>query len=122
MTTVLINDSLAQQLINDAGQEDQSIDELVEEIIENHFHRRNREKIERESQAYEQLHPELVQKHFGHWVAIHNGELVDFDKDRVALYRRIRAKFGKISVLLRQVREQPIEEIWIRSPRLEEAQ
>lgn len=120
MSSVPISDNLAQRLKFDADQENQSLGDLIEEIIEDHFYRRNQEKIERESQAYELLHPQLVQQHFGRWVAIHNGQLIDVDEDRTALYHRIRAKFGKTSVLLRQVREQPVEEICIRSPRIEE--
>ena len=34
----------------------------------------------------------------------------------MTLYRRVRAKYGQIAVLLRQVKEQPYEEIWLRTP------
>ncbi len=63
--------------------------------------------------AYEQMHPNLKKKYLGQWIAIHNKQLVDRDVDKAVLYRRVRSKYGRISVLIRQVKEQAVEEIWM---------
>ena len=77
---------------------------------------RQHEKLNQEIAAYEALHPTLKQQYVGHWGAIHEQKLVDHDLDRLALYRRICQHYGKTSILLRQVQEQPSAEIWWRSP------
>jgi len=88
----------------------------LNEAVERYLRERQREKIHRKVVAYEAMFPELRRNYFGLWVAIHEGKLVDHDDDNAALYRRVRAKYGRTSVLMRQVGEQPIEEIWLRTP------
>ncbi len=102
-----------------ARQEARTPSDLVNEALEYYYHSRQREKLNQEIAAYEAMHAKLWQSMPGEWVAIHQQKLVDQDRDRLALYRRIRAKYGRISVLLRQVHEQPTEEIWWRSVRTE---
>ena len=62
------------------------------------------------------MHDELRQKYLGEWVAVHDQKLVEHDSDGLALYRRVRARFGRISVLIRHVTEESVEEVWIRTP------
>jgi hypothetical protein len=50
------------------------------------------------------------------WIAIHNGELVDQDRDKAELYRRVRQRFGRKPVLMLEVKAEAIEEIWLRTP------
>lgn len=99
--------------------EARSPSDLINEALEYYFHARQREKLNEEIATYEEMHDQLWQSMPGEWVVIHQQKLVDHDSDRVALYRRIRTKYGRISVLLRQVREQPVEEIWWRSVHVE---
>ena len=75
-----------------------------------------REQIEQEIAAYEAMHARLWQELPGMWVAIHEGELVDYDRDKVELYRRVQERFGKKPVLLREVKAKATEEIWLRTP------
>ncbi|MDQ3249252.1 MAG: hypothetical protein M3Q45_08595 [Chloroflexota bacterium] len=102
-----------------ARQEARTPSELVNEALEYYYHTRQREKLNQEIAAYEEMHARLWQSMPGEWVAIHQQNLVDHDQHRLILYRRIRAKYGRTSVLLRQVQEQPTEEIWWRSIRTE---
>lgn len=39
--------------------------------------------------AYRAMHPDLLKTHFGQYVVVYNGELIDFDQDGTALYLRI---------------------------------
>jgi hypothetical protein len=75
-----------------------------------------REQLEQEIAAYEAMHARLWQELPGMWVAIHGGELVEQDRDKAALYRRIRDRFGHIPVLMREVKPEAVEEIWLRTP------
>ncbi len=38
------------------------------------------------------------------------------DCDKAALYRRIRDRFGRVPVLMREVKPEAVEEIWLRTP------
>lgn len=113
---ITLKPDLLETLAKDAEQESRSVNDIVNEAVELYLRERQRAKLNREIVAYEAMHSELRQKYLGQWVAIHQRELVDYDHDRVALYQRIRAKYGRISVLLRQVADQPIDEVWVRTP------
>ncbi len=112
---IVLRPELQAELERNAEQEARSVNELLNEALEYYFETRQEEKLSQEIVAYEKMHPELWQKFAGQWVAIHNEELVDHDIDDVALHRRVRAQYGQTVVLIRQVRETPIEEIWIRT-------
>jgi hypothetical protein len=116
MDTITLKPDLLKTLERDAEQEARSLDDIVNEAIECYLRERQRAKLDREIEAYEALHTELKEKHLGDWVAIHDQELVDYDRDRVALYQRIRAQYGRTSVLIRQVTDRPREEVWLRTP------
>jgi Family of unknown function (DUF6364) len=62
---------------------------------------------EREIATFHELHPMLWSKYPGEYAAIHNGQLVDHDSDRVALLDRITKIFPEDFVLVRPIREEP---------------
>lgn len=61
----------------------------------------------REIEAFHRLHPTLWEKYPGEYAAIHNGQLVDHDTDRVALLKRLTQNFPDVFVLVRPIRENP---------------
>jgi len=63
--------------------------------------------MNREFAAFEQMKPALLQSHKGKWVAIHKSKLVDYDDDRIILSKRVREKFGDVTLLIEQVRAAP---------------
>jgi hypothetical protein len=73
--------------------------------------------LDREMQAYIRLHPALKEKYFGKYVAVYGGELIDHDEDFEALYERVRSQYPHDIVWMSPVKEEPIETIYIRSPR-----
>lgn len=81
--------------------------------------RDDRTKIHAEARAFRAMHRQLIEKHLGRYVAIHEGQLVDDDQDRRKLYLRVRAKYGIIPVLIRQVTRTPEREFHILNPCLE---
>jgi len=116
MEAIALRTDLRETLEKDAEQEARSINEIVNEAVEHYVRQRQLAKLDAEIAAYERLHPELRQKYWGQWVAVHEQKLVDHDSDRTALYRRVRAQYGRTAVLIRQVTEQPSGEIWVRTP------
>jgi hypothetical protein len=81
-----------------------------------YLYTQQRQIIDREIEAYNQMHPALWRTIPNQWVAIHNEEVVDQDPDRIALYGRVRAKYRQTPVLLRQVKEDANPEIQVRTP------
>ncbi|MBE2201963.1 MAG: hypothetical protein IAE79_25370 [Anaerolinea sp.] len=63
--------------------------------------------VERERAAYLQLHDTLWKTYPDEYVAIYNGQLVDHDPDKSALYARIQEKYPTQFVLMRQVKAEP---------------
>lgn len=116
MDTIALRADLRETLERDAEQEAKSISEIVNEAVERYVHERQLAKLDTEIAAYERMYPELRQKYLGQWVAVHEQKLVDHDDDRAALYGRVRATYRRTAVLIRQVTEQPGNEIWIRTP------
>ena len=93
--------------------------DLVETAIHTYLRQVEREQIEAEAEAYQKLHPALTQRYLGQYVAIHQGQIIDHDKDFQQLHARIRQRFGRRPVLLRRVEEVPERELLFRSPSLE---
>lgn len=77
--------------------------------------------IGREESVFRALHSQLMQTHFGQYVAITNGKWVDSDSDQVQLYRRIQRDYPNQFVLIALVKSNPKEEIVVRSPRLKQS-
>ena len=62
--------------------------------------------MKKEIEAYKAMHPELVKKYLGQYVAIYQGRLVDHDAYPVALHQRITAAFPHKTVLSCLVQEE----------------
>lgn len=115
-TSVTLRPDLSDTLQISAQQQDTTVDNLVNEAVERYLREEQRHKIDQEISAYERLHPQLWRTLPGLWVAVHNGKVVDQDEDRATLYRRVRAVYGRTAVLIRQVKADVVEEIWVRTP------
>lgn len=78
-----------------------------------------RARMQREVAAYEAMHPMLVEKYLGQYVAIYQGQLVDHDVDAVSLHHRVTETYPGEVVLRRQVQREatPVLRMW--SPKLE---
>ena len=74
--------------------------------------------MQREKDAFIAMHPQLVQTYLGEYVAIHQGKLIDHDKDDVELIERMRAKLPDEVVLITEVLPELERILYLRSPRL----
>ena len=114
--TIVLRPDLRESLASSAQDAARTINDLVNEAVESYLEMRQNEILDREVAAYVRRHEELWRTMPGEWAAFHKQQLVDHDADQVALYRRIRSKYGATPVLIRQVSENPVEEIWVRTP------
>lgn len=116
MDAIVLEPDLRTWLEQDAQQEGRDVDDLINEAVARYLRERQQAKLDREITAYQTMHEELLREHAGEWVAIHRQTMIDHDTDRAALYRRIRQRYGRTSVLLREVTADPVEEVWVRTP------
>ena len=116
METIVLRNDLRQTLEIKAKEKNKSTNDIINEAIEHYLEQQQQAKLENEISAYEKLYPELHQKYFAEWVATNNQKLVDHDKDQATLCQRIRANYGSIPILIRQVTHQVQNDIWIRTP------
>jgi hypothetical protein len=113
---ITLRPDLGEALAEDARHSKHDVTDMVNEAIEVYLRDRQRRKIDQEIEAYIEMHADLWKQIPEQWVAIHNGELVDQDIDRVALHRRVHSQYRRIAVLIRQVRPDGDEVIWWRTP------
>lgn len=95
---------LLETLEQSAAHNSRSVSDLVNEaVVERYLRDQRRIQLQEEIEAYKAMHPQLVQKHLGEWVAVYKGKKVDEDADGSALHQRVRQKYGHAAVLIRQV-------------------
>lgn len=75
--------------------------------------------IRQEEAAFERMKPELLKTHKDKFVAIHDGQLVDFDDNESTLAKRVYARFGYRTILMTEVTETP-RVYHVNSPRVVE--
>lgn len=114
---------LYQRMQNLASTQNQPIDDLLEMAIslaETAFipDAAQIAAMRREEAAYEAMHAELMAEHRGDYVAIYQGELVDYDQDETSLLRRLEEIYPDQVVLMKKVRPLPEATLHFRSPRL----
>jgi Family of unknown function (DUF5678) len=121
MLTVMINDQTANQLTKIAVEQSISPENLVEKAIRDLLRAEASRILARETKAFRLMHPQLLQKYAGQYVALHQGQLIDHDADQLTLYLRIDAQYPDEVILIKQVTPE-VEEIYaVRSPRIVDA-
>ncbi len=119
MVTVTLRPDIAEQLeaLVKEGQAD--AEAVVDTALRAYLAQRRQEKIRNEMAAFDRQRTSLLDRYRGQYVAMWEGEVVDYDPDLRELHVRVFARFGHAPVLLRQVLDDPEQELTFRSPRLE---
>jgi hypothetical protein len=94
-------------------------DELATRALSSYLDRLEWEKIEAEMAAFQSQLPELLAAYPDQYVAIHEGQVIDYDADLRTLHGRVYGRMGSMPVLLQKVTTEPAADILLRSPRLE---
>lgn len=113
--------SIPESVMNDLNEliklEGAPIEEVLNRAVTHYRGELGHRKIIAEAEAYRRKHLRLRTKYLGEYIAMHNGHVVDHDRDLAALNRRIRARYGSTPVLMRLVEQVVEREIIVRSPR-----
>lgn len=120
MTTVTLQPDLMERVEQIAADQSISSDELLEVAVRAYIRQVERDRIKVEADAFHKMHAMLAEQHLGQYVAIFQGQLVDYDSDFQSLHTRIRQRYAREPVLLRRVETRPERELVFRSPRLEQ--
>ena len=105
MASVVLRESaLVYQLEQLAEQTAQPVEKVLETAVTSYLDELQRVGIHAETQAYWDLHQELVALYLNHYVAIYRGELVDHDPDVSQLEQRVRKRFWLLPVLIAPVK------------------
>ena len=112
---------LQEELIDQVRQltESEGLDtaEFVAEAIRHHLATFRQKRIAAETAAWYRLPTEERARYTGKYVAVCGGQVVDSDPDRLALYFRVRERFGRQPVLITEGGDYPIPVYRVRSPR-----
>jgi hypothetical protein len=110
LAQIPLDSDLAETLEELARQQGLSLEQIADKVVRQYVRQARREKIRVEAEHYRALYASLVPSYLDEHVAIHNGQLVDHDRDAEALVHRVRERFGHTAVLFTQVGKQPIPE------------
>ena len=114
MTIELKKPSLVERLKRLAADQAQPAEKVLETAVQTHLDQLEREAIHAGTEAFWEMHDELVRKYEGEHVAVYQGRVVDHDEDASRLERRVRAHFGELPVLIAPVTPRPRRDLrWI---------
>jgi len=114
VTIELRKPSLVEQIKRLAAEQAQPAEKVLETAVQTHLDQLEREAIHAETEAFWEMHDELVRKYEGEHVAVYQGSVVDHDEDASRLERRVRAHFGELPVLIAPVTPRPRRDLrWI---------
>lgn len=122
--TLTIPARVYREAAKEATATNRTIEQVLAEQLEGSLHpfpsihvSPNRAAMVREAEAYQRLHPTLVQQLLGYYVAIYQGQVVDQDLNEDALLERRRRNYANKVVLVRRVEAEAEAELVLRSPR-----
>ncbi|NOX61229.1 MAG: hypothetical protein GXP42_04685 [Chloroflexi bacterium] len=116
-TALKISDELARVIEEEAQNRGVSIESFLEAALRRERTLAARRKIEREQAWWLALPLSERAKYEGEFVAVHNQRIVDHDSNEIALFERIRKKYGDSPVLI--IPAEGPRELHIFSPRLQ---
>ena len=115
--TLTLHEPLASQLASAAGTRETSVEALAETVLRTFLEEEADRKLDRELEAFRTVHADLLTTYRNEYVAIHEGQVIDHDRDELSLFLRVEEQHPNVPVLIRKVRPE-VEEIYtIRSPR-----
>lgn len=111
-----ISSELAVAIQQEAETHGKSVEDFLRIALKRERVLSERQKIAEEQAWWGNLPLTERAKYAGKYIAVHNQKLVDHDTDEVALYQRIREKYGKTAVLIMPA--EGVKDIQIHSPRI----
>jgi predicted transcriptional regulator len=114
MEVTLREPELIKQIERLAQTTSQSVEKVLETAVHTYLDELERETIHTETEAFWAMHDELLKKYPDQHVALHQGKVIDHDKDASCLEKRVRERFGWQPVLIAPVKSGPRRDLsWI---------
>ena len=117
MIGLTVSDEAVAQLKKIAATTGDSVDALAERAIRQYLRDEWRRMLQRESDAFRRLHPELLARYSGEYAAVYQGRLIDHDADQLRLLQRVEQQHPDVPVLIRQILLEPDEVYSLRTRR-----
>ncbi len=95
---------LVKQIEHLAAEQTQSVETVLEAAVQTYLDDWERKVIHAETKAFWAMYDQLVEKYRGEHIALHQGQVVDHDKDASRLEKRVREQFGWSPVLIAPVK------------------
>ena len=102
MTDTIIRPDLAQKIQQAAAERSMDVETFIEAAMQNYLRQLEQDELQKNVAAFERLLPTLQQEYGDEYVAIASGAVVDHDQSFQAIHRRVRSRFGRQPVLIRQ--------------------
>ncbi len=115
MTTVVLQEPLRIEIEQAAAKEGIVVDKWIESAVKRQLMLSRQKAIIQETEAWYRLPSAERERFRGKYVAVSGGEVVDFDSDRLLLYRRVSERFGRIPFLITEGGDEPIPEYLART-------
>jgi len=117
MVTVPLQEPLVDQVHQVTELESLHTAEFIAKAVRRHLATCRQKRIAAETTAWYRLPAEERASYAGRYVAVFEGKVIDNDPDRLALYLRLRARYGRQPILITEGGDQPIPVYRVRSPR-----
>ncbi len=118
LTPIPLKTDLLESLQEIVAEQGLKVENVLDELVRQYLQQARRDKIQQENQHFIQLHSRLKQDYYHQHVAIHQGQVVDQDSDLDELVKRVKARFGRVPVLIAFVEDEPLPTYTVRRPQL----
>jgi len=100
MSDIVLGEPLASQIRREAEAQGIPVEKLIEAALRRYRFEAQRAKINAEALWWRTAPADTQAQYAGEFVAVHNQQVVDHDRDEESLRQRIRARYGKTAILL----------------------
>jgi hypothetical protein len=105
MPEIMIEPELYKRIEKAALEQETSTYDIFSEAVRHYLWELNRRKISEETRIYRQQHEQLKAIYLGHYIAMYQGQVVDYDKDFQILHQRVRQQYKQQPVMITLVEE-----------------
>lgn len=100
MPIALQEPRLVAEIMEIAEREGQTASDFVVEAVQRYIALYRQKRIQAETEAWYRLPASQRQRYAGQYVGVRDGKVVDSDPERLALYYRLKERFGREPVLI----------------------
>jgi Family of unknown function (DUF5678) len=100
MSDIVLGEPLASQIREAAEAQGIAVENLIEAALRQYRFQAQQAKLDAEAEWWRGASPSDRASYAGEYVAVHHRKVVDHDPDEEVLHHRIRARFGKMAVLI----------------------